>query len=579
MGSIPNIKLKISPEELQGSGLDEKEAAWLSEKIAGLKEGSPSGVWQALSKTVLTPHMPFELHRTLYAHTYRDWDEQQLGPRPAWIPSEAEKARTNLAKLLPGDDLKSLHHHSIHAPEIYWPNILSALRINFHKPPKKMVRLVDDVEKASWFPDSKLNIATSCFDRRRSGDVVLIWQKEGGSLHRMKRQELQARVRQIAVALREAGFEPGDAVGLQMPMTMDAICIYLGIVWAGCVVVSIDESLSGKEAKECLDIVQAKGLFTQRILYGETTPGPLYEELVEAQAPKIILCGEGQADKLPVRPEDLAWDDFLALAKEDEAVAGYAPYIALSDAVTNIHFSFAEGQGPKAVPWTQVTPIKAAADAWAHQDIQIGDVVAWPSNLGSMTGPWLIYAALLNGGTIALFEGAAHDRAFGEFVEEAQVNMLGVSPSLVRAWRTSGCMSGLAWESIKCFSSTGEPSNEEDMHWLMAHAGYKPVIEYCGGSEIGGGCLTGSLVQPQAPATFSTKAMGTDFLIINESGEETKDGELALVPPLLGSSSTLLNQDHHEAYFAGMPKGPKGQKLRRHGDSMTQLPGGYFRRT
>ena len=28
-------------------------------------------------------------------------------------------------------------------------------------------------------------------------------------------------------------------------------------------------------------------------------------------------------------------------------------------------------------------------------------------------------------------------------------------------------------------------------------------------------------------------------------------GELALIPPALGSSKTLLNRDHHEAYFAG----------------------------
>ena len=35
-----------------------------------------------------------------------------------------------------------------------------------------------------------------------------------------------------------------------------------------------------------------------------------------------------------------------------------------------------------------------------------GDVVAWPTNLGWMMGPWLIYAALLNGASIALFEAA-----------------------------------------------------------------------------------------------------------------------------------------------------------------------------
>jgi acyl-coenzyme A synthetase/AMP-(fatty) acid ligase len=31
-------------------------------------------------------------------------------------------------------------------------------------------------------------------------------------------------------------------------------------------------------------------------------------------------------------------------------------------------------------------------------------VVAWPTNLGWMMGPWLLYASLLNGATIALYQ-------------------------------------------------------------------------------------------------------------------------------------------------------------------------------
>lgn len=31
-------------------------------------------------------------------------------------------------------------------------------------------------------------------------------------------------------------------------------------------------------------------------------------------------------------------------------------------------------------------------------------------------------------------------------------------------------------------------------------------------------------------------------------------GELALDPTLFGSSTTLLNADHHEVYFKGMPE-------------------------
>lgn len=42
----------------------------------------------------------------------------------------------------------------------------------------------------------------------------------------------------------------------------------------------------------------------------------------------------------------------------------------------------------------------------------------------------------------------------------------------------------------------------------MARGGYKPVIEICGGTEIGGGFLAGSMLQPQCPSTFSMPTMG-----------------------------------------------------------------------
>ena len=89
-------------------------------------------------------------------------------------------------------------------------------------------------------------------------------------------------------------------------------------------------------------------------------------------------------------------------------------------------------------------------------------------------------------------------------------------------------------------------------------AGYRPVIEYCGGTEIGGGYLTGTLMQPASPATFSTPALGSDLVLLDEAGRPTDNGEVFLVPPTLGYSLTLLNRDHHEVYFAGTPPARTG---------------------
>ncbi|MDH3539270.1 MAG: AMP-dependent synthetase, partial [Acidimicrobiia bacterium] len=150
-------------------------------------------------------------------------------------------------------------------------------------------------------------------------------------------------------------------------------------------------------------------------------------------------------------------------------------------------------------------------------------------------------------------------------------------PSLVRIWRETECMEELDWSRIRVFSSTGEASNRADMRYLMSLAGGRPVIEYCGGTEIGGGYMAGTVVQPCVPAAFSTPALGLDVVILDEAGQEAEVGELFLVPPSIGFSTELLNRDHDEVYFAATPPGPKGQQLRRHGDYFTHLGGNYYR--
>jgi acetyl-CoA synthetase len=193
-----------------------------------------------------------------------------------------------------------------------------------------------------------------------------------------------------------------------------------------------------------------------------------------------------------------------------------------------------------------------------------------------MMGPWLVYASLMNRGTMALYYDAPTGRDFGRFVQDAEVTMLGVVPSLVKSWR-SGCMHGLDWSRLKAFSSTGECSNPDDMLFLMSLAGYKPVIEYCGGTEIGGAYITSTLVQPNVPSLFSTPAFGLNLTILDEHSKAADEGEVFLEPPFIGLSTELLNQDHHQAYYHAVPKGPNGEVLRRHGDAFERLANGYYR--
>jgi acetyl-CoA synthetase len=133
------------------------------------------------------------------------------------------------------------------------------------------------------------------------------------------------------------------------------------------------------------------------------------------------------------------------------------------------------------------------------------------------------------------------------------------------------------WSAIKVLSSTGECSSADDVGWLIDKVGDCPMIEYCGGTEVAGAYIAATVTEPCIPATFTTPTLGIDLMILNEAGETAEQGELFLVPPSIGLSSSLLNRNHHEVYYAGCPRGPDGETLRRHGDEMELLSGGFWR--
>ena len=53
---------------------------------------------------------------------------------------------------------------------------------------------------------------------------------------------------QIANAIKDKlKLDTGDAIGICMPMTPESVAIYLGIIKAGCVVISIADSFSAQQ--------------------------------------------------------------------------------------------------------------------------------------------------------------------------------------------------------------------------------------------------------------------------------------------------------------------------------------------
>lgn len=595
----------ISVSDIEALGISSSIALKLYEDISEIiNTHGPSSpqTWTLLSKRLLHPLLPFSFHQMMYYGCFKDF-----GPDPpAWSPDPEAAMLTNVGQLLERrgkeflgstykDPISSFSHFqefSVSNPEVYWKTILDEISVSFSVPPQCILSENTSRESSlanpggQWLPGAYVNPAKTCLTlncKRTLDDVVIRWRDEGNDdmpVSSLTLEELRSEVWLVAYAINALGLDRGSAIAIDMPMNVESVIIYLAIVLAGHVVVSIADSFAPLEISTRLKISEAKAIFTQDLIIRGDKSIPLYSRVVNAQAPMaIVIPTKGCSFSMNLRDGDISWHDFLEKATDlrgDEFAAVEQPV----EAFTNILFSSGTTGEPKAIPWTHVTPFKAAADAWCHMDIRKGDIVAWPTNLGWMMGPWLVYASLLNGASIALYNGSPLVSGFAKFVQDARVTMLGVIPSIVRIWKSANSTLGYDWSAIRCFASTGEASSVDEYLWLMGRAQYKPIIEYCGGTEIGGGFVSGSLLQPQSLAAFSTPAMGCSLFILGDDGHPIPQnvpgmGELALGPLMFGASSTLLNADHYNVYFKGMPLW-NGKILRRHGDVFERTSRGYY---
>ncbi len=558
--------------------------------------------------------VPFDAHLAAFTRIF-EGRQPEDGPPVAWAPDEAVRRRSNLQasmEVLGMDEYADFHAWSVRDPSAFWTHTLNRLGIVFTRPPEAILDLAGGVRDPRWLPGAELNIVDSCFTADPGRPAVITPGPDGQPRSTTTYGELERLVNRAANGLRDRGLAPDRAIALYMPLNLECVIAYLAAIRAGSRVVSIADSFPAVEVRRRMAIAGASCVVTmdRYVRAGKTIP--LYDTVVDAGASTVIVVAAGApAARVAVwdgaaptegveppdvaapaaasdatapragpsagrlRPGDIAWPDLLSSDDAFESVTG-DPY-----RTTNILFSSGTTGEPKAVPWNHLTPIKSAMDGYYHQDIHGDDMTAWPTNIGWMMGPWLIYATLVNGACMALFPGATNTPEYPRFIQRAGVTMLGVIPSLVRTWRRGGATDGVDWPSIRVFSSTGEPASRNDYLWLMSRAGYRaPVIEYLGGTEIGGGHLACTVLQPCSPATFTTANLGIKFVILDEAGEEVGEGEtgeLFLVPPALGMSQRLLNGDHDEVYYEGCPAGPEGTVLRRHGDNTQRLHRGCYR--
>ena len=464
-------------------------------------------------------------------------------------PDHIEKAHLTAFMRQHGiPDFDALMQRSTEDVSWFTDAVLKYLKIEFYKPYIKVANFEKGIQWAEWCVGGQMNIVHNCVDKYvgtpTEHAAAFIWEGEEGESRSISYGELHAQVNQAANALRELGLGKGDAVGIYMPMIPEIVVALLAIAKIGGIILPLFSGYGVSAVTTRLVDADAKALFTADGVFRRGKPVDMKSVADQAAdltptLKHMIVVNRIGLDLDLVADRDHWWEE-IVLRQPTQAATEVTE---AEDTLMVIYTSGTTGRPKGAVHTHCGFPIKAAQDMAFGTDLHVGETLYWMSDMGWMMGPWLVFGALILGGTFFIYDGApdfpAPNRLW-EMVEKHKIATLGISPTLVRALIPKG---DEHWQkhdlsSLRFFASTGEPWNPDPWMWLFEKVGggNVPIINYSGGTEISGGIVMGNPILPLKACAFSAPCPGIAADVVNEKGESVTDevGELVIRAPWIG---------------------------------------------
>jgi acetyl-CoA synthetase len=512
--------------------------------------------------------------------------------RYAWEPTAGYVENANVTRLMRAHgiaDIDEMRARSVADIGWYWDEVVKDLGIPFATPYEAVLDDSRGIEWATWFTGGRVNLTSACVDRwvadpARADQPALIAEAEDGEVRTLTYGELAAEVDRLANALRAAGVAKGDSVGVFMPMVCEAVIAAYAVAKVGAIYLPIFSGFAPAAIAARLQDAEAKVVLTADGTWRRGKHGamkPVCDEAV-AQCPTVetvVVLDRLGLDCAMTRGRDVSWSEF---------VAGHDGPAEAADTSAEDVFMVAYTSGTTGKPKGSVHVhggflVKIASECAYQTDIHAGEVWYWVTDMGWIMGPLSMVGSHAMGATMVMYEGAPDfpdpDRVWAS-VARHRVNMLGVSPTLIRALKSKGddWVHRHDLSSLRILGSTGEPWNPEPYEWLareVGGGGRVPIINLSGGTEVGACFLSPYPVEPIKPCSLGGPSLGMDLDVFDGDGRPVRGavGELVCKQPWPAMTRGVWkdSQRYLDSYWSVYPG------VWRHGDwAMIDEDGQWF---
>src|SRR5207253_6745841 len=474
---------------------------------------------------------------------------------PAWSPSSEQMQSSRLWRFMREHQCATypqLCERAARDPEWFWDALVKELGIVWSRPYHAVMDTSSGLPFARWFPGGLLNAYDSAVLRHRRSDpdsVALIGETEAGTVRQLTYAQLENAVEQTAAGLRSIGVERGVAVGLYLPLVIENAVALLACTKLGAVAVPLFSGFGAEAIRQRLADADARVLITTDAAIRRGRTVPMYP--VAAQAAEglpglerlVVVNGAG-GDAPRRQDRDVPWDEIVGPDRDRVPTEA----MACDDPLLLLYTSGTTGRPKGTVHGHAGLPIKSAQDWALGMDVRPAERVMWVTDMGWVMGPLLVFGSLMLGGTAVLYDGAPDHpdpRRVWTVAERHGVSHLGISPTLTRVLMASGERAAPAQplSRLRVLASTGEPWTPEAWTWLfeVVGRGAVPIINYSGGTECGGGLVSGNFLTPSKPGSFAGPIPGIDAAVFDAQGHPVRGecGELVVRQPYLGMTMGL----------------------------------------
>jgi acetyl-CoA synthetase len=422
--------------------------------------------------------------------------------------------------------------------EWFWDAVVKDLGIDFYEPYERVLDVSEGKPWARWFAGGRINLAHNCVDRwaeRTPEKPAVLWEGEDGAVRRVSYAELQSMANRLAGGLRQLGVEAGDRVGIFMPMAPETIAATLACAKLGAIYLPIFSGYAADAVATRLQDADAKILITSD---GTTRRGSVVRMKEEADQAVAMSPSVRHVIVWPrLRRQDLPWDD--ALDRHWDDLCERQPAVFQNERLDSEHPLFvAYTSGTTGRPKGSVHVhagllVKIAQEVAYQTDLHQDETLFWVTDLGWIMGPWEIVGAGALGATVFLYDGAPNEPApdrIWDMVERHRINVLGISPTLIRALIPAGEQHVRRHDlsSLRVLGSTGEPWNPGPYLWTLREVGGGrcPIINISGGTEVGACFLSPLPITELKACTLRGPALGMDVDVWGPDGRPVSPGEV-----------------------------------------------------